>query len=447
MQCRVAVSLVVLVCIAFSVACSPAVDRKSVVGRAASKNESTQPGVPNVVTARPLSEQDCRDFAQSVSNAVAAGDLVALNALFDWHHVSDVVLNGMELTTKRRQDLALELRTGVSRESSFTSQMIKNVGAGGTLRCLRTRQDHQRQVVLYRMLGPGRSGGLDYVEFVPGRSGDGNVRAVDVYFFSTAEFFTTTYRRVLLPILANESRGFVDRLITGERDFVHDFPQVVQMAGLIDRGQMRGALEIVRSLRPETRRQKAVLMNRLRAAQEMNDNEYSAVLEEFRQAYPQDPCLDLLLIDYYALKNDFVRAKESIDRLDKAVGGDPYLNVLRANLSMVGGDLKAARDFAKFAIKEELGLIPAYLSLLAVSLREENFKESLDLLKMLDQEFKLAFNDLTTVSEYAGFVKTPQYQEWLKYLAQRAGQEKAKPSRAPAATKKTPVAKQAGSAS
>ena len=42
------------------------------------------------------------------------------------------------------------------------------------------------------------------------------------------------------------------------------------------------------------------------------------------------------------------------------MGGDPYLNVLRASLSSVGGDLEEARDFANRAIKEEPTLVQAY---------------------------------------------------------------------------------------
>lgn len=432
MQYQVAVTRVVLVCIALGAGCSPSVDRKSDVGRAGSKHESTQPAAPNVVTAQPVSEQECRDFARSVTKAVAAGDLEGLNGLFDWSQLYDVVLSGMEMTTRRRRDLVLELRGGMNRDYSFTSQMIKNVEAGGTLDYLRTRDDQGRHVILYRMLRPISTGGVDYVEFVPGRGADGEVRAVDVYFFSTADFFTTSLRHILLPILATESRTFVDRLITGERDFVHDFPQVVKMAGLINEGHMREALAIVPGLKPETRRQKAVLVNRLRAAQVIDDNEYSAVLEEFRRAYPHDPCLDLILVDYYVLKKEFVRARESADRLDEAVGGDPYLDVLRANVNMVAGDLKAARDLANRAIKREPGLVPAYVSLLAVSVQEKNFGESLNMLKMLDQKHKIKIGDLTAVPEYSGFVKSPQYQEWLKYLAGKADGAKSMPGRTPA---------------
>jgi hypothetical protein len=109
--------------------------------------------------------------------------------------------------------------------------------------------------------------------------------------------------------------------------------------------------------------------------------------------------------------------------------------VVRANLSVVAGELKPAREFAQRAIREEPGLVPAYLSLLDVSVHGGNFEESLDLLKMLDQKFKIEFNELTSLPAYAGFVKSPQYQEWLKYLAQKAEHQKARPGKAPGAKK------------
>ena len=168
------------------------------------------------------------------------------------------------------------------------------------------------------------------------------------------------------------------------------------------------------------------------------------MLEEFRQAHPKDPCLDLLLVDYYVLKKDFVRARESTDRLDKALGGDPYLDVLRDNLNVAAGDPKAARDLANRAINEEPGLVPAYLSLLDVSVQEKNFAESLDLLKMLDHKHKIKFGDLTTVPEYAGFVKSPQYQDWLRYLAQRAAKQKANPDKCRPRRKRHPRPSQPG---
>jgi lipopolysaccharide biosynthesis regulator YciM len=152
------------------------------------------------------------------------------------------------------------------------------------------------------------------------------------------------------------------------------------------------------------------------------------------------------LVDYYILKSDYAHANGCIDRLDKAIGGDPYLNVLRAGLGAVTSDFKAAREFVDRALKEEPGLVPGYFALLDISLQEKTYKEALDLLKTLDQTFKIKFSDLATEPDYAGCVKSPQYQEWLKYLAQKAAKQKASPTKTPADTQKTPPSKTADSA-
>jgi hypothetical protein len=41
----------------------------------------------------------------------------------------------------------------------------------------------------------------------------------------------------------------------------------------------------------------------------------------------------------------------------------------------------------------------------------------------------MTYNDLKTVPAYAGFVKSPQYPEWLKYLAQKGSGQKASPAK------------------
>ena len=35
------------------------------------------------------------------------------------------------------------------------------------------------------------------------------------------------------------------------------------------------------------------------------------MLEDFRKLYPNDPCIDLLSIDYYTLKKDFPKASSA----------------------------------------------------------------------------------------------------------------------------------------
>jgi hypothetical protein len=407
-------------------------------GQAGSKAGFKQSAARNRVATSPLSDQDCRTYAQSVTKAVASGDQAALNALIDWDQFFSTVMAGMEMTEKLRKDVALGLHSEKNKDA-LTGQFIKNSQAGGNFDYLRARQSRGRQSILFRMIQPAGSGGVGYFEFIPQRSADGKIRAVDIYVFSSGEFLATTLRNALLPIVANESRSFLDKLIAGERDYVTDFPQLVTMSTLINQGKMKEALAIVKGLKPETKKQKVVLLNRLRAAQRTDENEYSAVLDDFRKFYSQDPCLELLLIDYYTLKKNYARLNQSIDRLDKSVGGDPYLNVMRVGVKTIEGDYKEARAAAYRGIKEEPTLIQAYYALLGVSIQDKNYKETLDTLEKLDQTFHVKMNDLSTVPEYAGFVKSPQYQEWLRYLSKKNTARQPKKPASPAKVGKNRV--------
>ena len=318
-----------------------------------------------------------------------------------------------------RQELKSGLKSGIDSDTGFTGQLVKNCQQGGTVDYLRVRQNHGRQVVLFRMIQPIETGGVGYFEFVPRRSADGKIRAVDFYVYSSGEFISATLATALLPIIADQSRSFLSKLVTGERAYVKDFPKLTNVTALINQGKMADALAVIKGMQPETQKMKIVLLNRLRAAQSSDEKEYSDVLEDFRQLFPKDPCLDLLLIDYYTLKKDFPQAMESIDRLEKTVGGDPYLDVLRAGISDAKGELTEAKKFADHAMQEEPTLVPAYFTAVSISMKAGKFEETLGLLKALDQKFKMQFNDLKAVPEYAGFVKSPQYPQWLDYLAKR----------------------------
>src|SRR5262249_55927714 len=124
----------------------------------------------------------------------------------------------------------------------------------------------------------------------------------------------------------------------------------------------------------------------------------------------------LMLIRYYALKKEFTRALESIDRVDKSVGGDPYLDLARADINESQGNLERARRLAFQAIEREPNLLHAYLAVVGLSLKTKNYDETLAMLKELDRKFGIDMKDLKTVPEYAGFARSPQFRQWLDYV-------------------------------
>ena len=65
------------------------------------------------------------------------------------------------------------------------------------------------------------------------------------------------------------------------------------------------------------------------------------------------PAFDLILMNHYVLGRRADDALACIDRLGKAVGGDPYLDADRAGIYLNKGDLAAAKKCAQKAAAVE----------------------------------------------------------------------------------------------
>jgi hypothetical protein len=108
----------------------------------------------------PLSDQECRDFAQLFVDAVKSGDRAALDALFDWETIWKTATTGFELSGPDRAELFQNLTRGALGDSSIGAQLIKNSKSGGEFDTLRIRQSQTRRVILFRMIQPLASGGV-----------------------------------------------------------------------------------------------------------------------------------------------------------------------------------------------------------------------------------------------------------------------------------------------
>lgn len=360
----------------------------------------------------PLSDEECRTFAASFEKAVLSNDLVALSDMFDWDAFLATATAGIEVSERFKQDFATGFKHAQTQKGAVFQQVIEAVTNGGTFKFLRVHTIKPHKRAMFRMTLPGA--GFNYHDWVLARRPDGRIRGVDVYVFLSAELMSKTIRRAYLPLAAHESRGIVAKLTGQEQEFVKHLPQLMAMSDHLKEGRFREVLDTYRQLPHGLKIDKNFLLVRFQAAPNLGDEEYTAVIEDFRKYHPDDPCLDILSIDTSILKKDYAKALASIDRLDKAVGGDPYLDTRRADVYLEDQKPDAAKQAARRAIEREPNLIDAYWSLVAISLKEREFAETLELLNILGEKFDIVIEDLDTIPDYAGFVESPHYQQWLK---------------------------------
>jgi tetratricopeptide (TPR) repeat protein len=325
----------------------------------------------------PPSNDECRDFAKALGAAVRSGDAAALDRMIDWDALIEIAIGGIDAPEGFRKGFVNGAKESRREGNGVAQNIVDSMKQGGSYTFLRVHTKEKRPSVLFRLVPP-KSSGVNYHDYVLARRPDGQVRAVDLYVFMTGELISQTLRRSFVQAAAHSSRGLLERLTGSEQEFFKHYAQLEQMARSIKGGQYREALTIYQNLPAELKKDKNALILRFQAAQQAEDDrEYSQSIEDFRKEHPDDACIDILSIDYHLLKKQYPQALACIDRLDRAVGGDPYLQTFRAGIHIEQDDLEVARKDLQNAIDEEPTMKDAYWSLVTVTLLQRKFDETL----------------------------------------------------------------------
>lgn len=367
-------------------------------------------------------DDECQTFGQTFEKLVVSGNVAEVNQMIDWDTLLGRATAGPQAADKFRAEYQLGLRQKLATAPGLAGQMVDQAKKGGDYRFLRVHTVDGQKRALVRLM-TGEQGNLNYHDLVLVRRPGGQVGLADMFMFASGEFLTTTMRRAYLPMAAESSPTVLDELTPNETEFVQQLPRLGAMSVERNEGRPENALEIYAQLPMSLQRDKSVLMLRLSSAEHIGEREYDAAVGEFRRAFPDEPCLDLAAVETYMGQERWELARGCLDRLEKSVGGDPYLNVLRANLSLAEDKCGDARKFAQSAIDAEDSLALAYWSLVAISLKERNYDETSRLLNVISAKFHSDFNDLKAIPDYLDYVKSPQYRKWAEKQPKRTPAE------------------------
>jgi tetratricopeptide (TPR) repeat protein len=149
---------------------------------------------------------------------------------------------------------------------------------------------------------------------------------------------------------------------------------------------------------------------------EMNGDEkaYLATIEEIEKLFPNDPALDLISIDGLYLRKNFAELDKVVDGLDRRLGGDAYLDLLRGGFWLEAEDLDRASKHYRRAIERDPTMVDAWWSLITIALQGKDWKETGRLLSVIERDLKIALPDLEQTPDYAEFVKSADYADWKK---------------------------------
>ena len=246
--------------------------------------------------------------------------------------------------------------------------------------------------------------GFVYYQFVFKASNHGSIKIADFYSSSTGEWMSEFLRSSMLPYFANDPNA---KLSPEDREILNHAEEIQKMRLLAQAGKWPEALEAYRRMPDLLQSNKMLLFFRLGCARQISITEVEAAMKVFKMKHPADASLEANWIDIWVRNSKFTEAIIALDRIETAVGGDPYLDAYKATIH-----LAAAKFHSRKALKEEPTLELPYSVLLGVSLKEGDFTAVVKTLSEMEKSFGLLTLDFEHDSLYSEFVKSKEYEEW-----------------------------------
>jgi tetratricopeptide (TPR) repeat protein len=159
---------------------------------------------------------------------------------------------------------------------------------------------------------------------------------------------------------------------------------------------------------------------RLDAASALHNAKTEKVLKEYHKSYPDAANYELYMIIQYLAKGQFDKALTSVNALDRDIGSDPYLDIVRANVCKDKKDVSGTFRYAQRALDGDPKLLRGYQLLLIVSLHQRRYADTAKALAGLQKYYPKLVPNVESEAEYAGFLKSPQYKTWAKSRPKKA---------------------------
>jgi hypothetical protein len=359
-------------------------------------------------TPAPLTDADCEQFGRDIQTHFAAHDPGFYVDAFDPGAIFD---RAFPKDNNAQDDLYdLKLGTGKGFRESFR-QSCQQISA---MKFLRVRQSNGERRVLMRLVTTDMA--LNYQELILERSPAGKIRIADAFVYASGEKLSDTFRRMLIPIVAEKHKSLIERLLGGRSDIVDSAPQWLALVKASAAGNHRQVLALYDKLPKSVQDDKAFMIYRLKAAQNIDQTVYLDTMDRWRRLYPHDPSIDLISIDAFILRKDFRKGLECVDRLEKSVGGDSFLDFERGLIFKMMNDVPRAETACARAAAVEPEIEPMQFFLLALLVDEHKYAEGVNILSRVEARGNQPHAKLIRMVEGSagtqGFVKSAEYRKW-----------------------------------
>ncbi len=379
---------------------------------AVSDSETSAPVPEDLPSVEMPSKAEATNYARQIELAAAELDVNSLKRAFDHTVIVDRMMTGIDVPARHYQSIRPRATNILKSEGSPLNEILARLREGATYRLLRVREKNGEVRAMFRMLM--LDGSVNYHDMLLVRKENGDVRIGDVYTMLSGEDISASLWRLYNVLSAHRETLQQEDHVRGALSYSKQLDSIIAMGTSLRNGEPQAVVDIYHSLPETLKSDKATMILRYMAAAQLSAEEVNAAILDFRTQHPDDICVDFLSVDLHMNNGDYDRALACLNTAKDFIGDDPYIDVVKARCHCLAGHFENARAAASRAIDAEPDLIDAYWVQVTVSLESRDFAEVTRLLNLIGERFVVEIEDLTQIPEYAEYVKSPEYQEWLE---------------------------------
>ena len=304
---------------------------------------------------------EAQQFARELEAALTAGDKAAIEKLIDYAALFDraVRLKNPPQVLKTQLDLFRELSTSANDTAGISFLLLEGMDPGNRWQVVHARTAGQppQERVLVRIIAGGR---LVYYDLILGRDKNRRLKVVDMHALLHGHLESESLRRSFMEIVGPHNRAWASSIVGLDPLWLANLDGLLALDKADDDGQFKAALDEYERLPEALRRQPILLDDALVHARLSSEERYPKLIDLACEVAKTEPILRMRVLNVLLDREPDERTFEMLTLVDEAIGGDAYLDVLRADLFESQGKPAEAQKAVAAALGRDPGLVEAY---------------------------------------------------------------------------------------
>jgi len=255
---------------------------------------------------------------------------------------------------------------------------------------------------LFRISSPDM---LNYQEVFLGETENGSPIIKDFYAYQEAEWFSQGLERMYIINLSQEMKDFIHTIADA-------LPIIAEAAEEAEHGHLAPSFVSLKKLPENVLKQKVVLLMLMNMGAELNEDSLTIASDIFKKHYPKDPLLELKLFDYSMLQSDTSKIILALDNLNKKIGGDVYIDVMKAAIFKNNNQISKAEGLLKNALEKEPDNEESYWLYFDLLAKQKNYSEIIRIFEQFRKEFDDDPSEYLDEEKYADFLGSEEFLDW-----------------------------------